>query len=518
MAIFPLIVVPLMWLVETLIIIAVYIYWYPGRTVVLAVAGAVVLALGPRDAFALAFWTVVLVVAWWLAAWTSGFFRRPKRSWAQWVARWLSWQRWIGSWLRPWWVSRWVYGRRWSEEMQEDYLTIVRPHARDKVPKIRKTIVGPFGHTLHVKMLPGQTVDLYERKAAAFAEAFGAQSCHAYPRYTEPGRIKLPMFVELEDGRRRLAIGKRAGGRRIPGHVTLDFAVKDTLSEPLAPIPVPASADDVDFSAVPVGRTESGERWTLKIHGSHILVAGLTGSGKGSILWSILKGLAPAIQAGTVQVWAIDPKGGMELYRGRPLYHRYCDSTPKAMTVMLNDLVREMNRRTQRYKVATRQHEPTVAEPLILCLIDEFASIMVPVSKAKADKDVADEAKAAATLLVNKGRSVGISLVGALQNPRKEVVDMRDEIPDRIALRLLSAQYTDMMFWQGAAASGIRCDRILRTQPGRGFAWNDDKRAIVAVRAVYVPDEEIVELAEKYSPVTEAERILDEIEKKAAGA
>lgn len=516
MAILPLIAVPVVFVLQTLAIVGVYLWWYPRRAVAMIVVGVAVYVLGPRDAFAVAFWTPVLGLAWWMFAWVAGFFRRPKRGWAQLLARWLSWQRWVGSWLKPWWVRRTVY-RRWGDEMAEDFLTIPKPRRLDLVPRIRRVIVGPFGHTLHVRMLHGQVVEQYERKAEAFAEAFGAQSCHAYPRYSEPGRIRRPTFVQLEDGRRRLRLARRAGGVRMPGYVTLDFVTKDTLSEPLRPIPIPATAADVDFGAVPIGKTEQGEPWTLKIHGSHLLVAGLTGSGKGSILWGILKGLAPAIQAGLVEVWAIDPKGGMELYRGRPLYARYCDSTPKAMAAQLGDLVKVMNARTQKYKVDTRQHEPSVEEPLILCLIDEFASIFAPVSKDKEDVAAANAAKAAATLIVNKGRSVGISLVGALQNPRKEVVDMRDEIPDRVALRLLSAGYTDMMFWQGASASGIRCDRILRDQPGRGFAWNDKKRTVIAVRAAYVSDDEIEQLAEQYSPVTEAEQILDEIERKAAG-
>lgn len=504
MDIFVWIVAPLVWIVQTIILVVVYAWWFPARALAIVFAGALVVLFGPYAALGLAMDIVIFVAAWWAAAWTSGFFRRPRRPWAQWIARWGSWERWIGSWLRPWWVTRRVYAGKWHEEMQENMLTVPLEHRRDKVPRIRKTIVGPFGHTLQVKMLAAHTVEMYERRVDAFAEAFGAQSCRIYPRYSEPGRFVLPMWVLDSVGRRRLAWGKHAGGQRIPGQIVMEFATKDVLSESLPAIPVPASTADVDFGAIPVGRTEQGEPWTLKLHGSHILVAGLTGSGKGSILWSVLKGLAPAIRDGLVQVWAIDPKGGMELYRGFPLYRRYCDSTPKDMRDMLAELVTEMNARTQKYKESTRQHVPTIDEPLILLMIDEFASIMVPASKAKTAKDIADECKMSTTLLVNKGRAVGITLLGALQNPRKEVVDMRDEIPDRVALRLLSAQYTDMMFWQGAAASGIRCDRILRDQPGRGFAWNDKKRGIVAVRAVYVSDDEIAELAEEYAAPQQA--------------
>jgi S-DNA-T family DNA segregation ATPase FtsK/SpoIIIE len=47
--------------------------------------------------------------------------------------------------------------------------------------------------------------------------------------------------------------------------------------------------------------------------GSHVLVAGVTGSGRGSVVRSIIRRVAPAIRDHTVDIWAIDPKGGMEL-------------------------------------------------------------------------------------------------------------------------------------------------------------------------------------------------------------
>lgn len=69
-----------------------------------------------------------------------------------------------------------------------------------------------------------------------------------------------------------------------------------------------------DLHRLPVGVREDGELWTLPILGSHCYIAGATGSGKGSVIWSMVSG---PIHDGTAQVWAIDPKGGMET-RSRP--------------------------------------------------------------------------------------------------------------------------------------------------------------------------------------------------------
>lgn len=56
---------------------------------------------------------------------------------------------------------------------------------------------------------------------------------------------------------------------------------------------------------------------------SHTLVAGCTGSGKGSLVSSLLRGLAPGIRDGLVQVWAVDPKGGMELAPAAGLFTQF---------------------------------------------------------------------------------------------------------------------------------------------------------------------------------------------------
>ena len=78
-----------------------------------------------------------------------------------------------------------------------------------------------------------------------------------------------------------------------------------------------------------VGITERGDPWRLRLLGSHLLVAGATGAGKGSVLWSLLRGLGAAIRDGSVQVWAVDPKGGMELTPGSGMFTRFAYQDPR---------------------------------------------------------------------------------------------------------------------------------------------------------------------------------------------
>src|ERR1039458_7669826 len=90
-----------------------------------------------------------------------------------------------------------------------------------------------------------------------------------------------------------------------PGTVTLELVRKDALAAPMPALPVPAVTD---LPALPVGRREDGAVLTLRLHSTHLLIAGATGAGKGSYLWGLIRAMLPAMAAGLVRVYACDPK------------------------------------------------------------------------------------------------------------------------------------------------------------------------------------------------------------------
>ena len=114
----------------------------------------------------------------------------------------------------------------------------------------------------------------------------------------------------------------------------------------------------VNLAALPVGRCEDGAPWLLRLLGSHLLIAGATGSGKGSVIWSAVRALLPAILGGWVQVWALDPKR-MEQSFGRDLFTRYAD-TAAAMVGLLEDAVSEMHDRAAKFAGTTRTFTPSL--------------------------------------------------------------------------------------------------------------------------------------------------------------
>lgn len=310
-------------------------------------------------------------------------------------------------------------------------------------------------------------------------------------------RIVIPTGLTLDDYARRadalaVAFGVREArvSRAGTGSAWVELHSTDVLKTTIPRLPLPAS-DQVNLAGVPVGRHEDGTPWRFNLHGTHVLIAGATGAGKGSVLWSLLRGLSPAINDGWVQVWAIDPKGGMELRPGQRLFSRFEDSTPEAMCDLLEDLVAVMDRRAKTLAAqGVRKHEPWVRDPHILAVIDELATLT-----AFADRDTVRRIDRALGLLLTKGRAVGITLLAAVQDPGKDVVGWRDLFPTRVAMRLDNPIQVDMVLGEGARDLGATADHISELTPGVAFVRVEGTRAIRRVRASYLTDDDIADLA-----------------------
>jgi FtsK/SpoIIIE family len=158
--------------------------------------------------------------------------------------------------------------------------------------------------------------------------------------------------------------------------------VRPALTTPVEPFDPPDSCEGLDLAALPVAIGEDGLVHRVRLLGAHLLVVGATGSGKGSVIWSLIAALAPGIRDGLVQVWAVDPKGGMELAPGRALLTRFVYGDPDDNALyeldfahVLEDAVFVMRRRQATLRGRTRMHSPRLAEPLVVVVIDELASL-----------------------------------------------------------------------------------------------------------------------------------------------
>ncbi|WP_329518939.1 cell division protein FtsK [Spirillospora sp. NBC_01491] len=359
--------------------------------------------------------------------------------------------------------ARWrlvaVYRRHWQPVLVTAGLT--KSHkGREYLPSILKVRSGPTSDRVLVKMLKGQAPDAWEKVAANLAHGFGAT------------------LVRVRQGNK-------------PGRVWVEFVRSDALASLVPAFPVPDAAD-VDLKGVVVGRQENGDPWRLRLLGTHVLIAGATGAGKGSVIWSTVRAVLPLVLSGLVEVWAVDPKR-MELSFGRPLFERYgrYSSDPNGgMVKLLEDAAADMNARAEEFAGVTRSFVPTVEHPFRLVIVDELAFLTAYCP----ERDLRKRAESAMAVLTSQGRSVGYCVMGAQQDARKEVNNLRNLFPDRIALRLDEDEQVDMILGDGARDRGALADQISSVPAigaGVGFIRLETTPDPIRVRAAYVADDDI---------------------------
>ena len=136
----------------------------------------------------------------------------------------------------------------------------------------------------------------------------------------------------------------------------------------------------------------------------------------------------------------------------------------------------------------------------MVVLVDEAAFL----TAYHPDKNLRDRVKAALATLT-QGRAVGFCVVAALQDPRKEVMSIRNLFPDRIAMRLDEPEQVDMVLGDGARDRGAHAD-VISTDPGIGagvaFVRLEADPDPIRVRAAWVSDDDIRAVAA--SCITEA--------------
>lgn len=319
-----------------------------------------------------------------------------------------------------------------------------------------------------VKTLFGQSLADWDRSSPAFVLGYGAS---------------LVQFRHGGAGRLRMMVGYH----KVEAH---EFEHRDL------PVPAPAGGWREQLLQVEVGRGEDGRSFCLPLLYSHLLIAGITGAGKGSVIWSLLMRLKHAITAGVVRCWGFDPKM-MELAMGRGFFgDRYAD-TVETMVALLDRAHDEMLARAASLAGQTRKFEPSREHPLEVLVIDELGYLVALIPDRKERERVE---KLLSALLV-LGRAVGFTVIGALQDPRKETLSMRDLFPTRVAMRLPKGM-VDLVLGPGMYEQGAQCDLIpVGEADGAGVAFVVDEASMspVLVRMSWCSDDAIRQAAAQLS-------------------
>jgi S-DNA-T family DNA segregation ATPase FtsK/SpoIIIE len=365
----------------------------------------------------------------------------------------------VGRFLRTRYRRLWIYKHKWPATMDFAGLNHTRHNGVQYAPVLGKVRCTDTVDRVQARMLAGQVLEDWAKVSGRLSQTFGGIDCRVA---AVPGK---------------------------PHDVALSFLIKDPLDQ----IVRPCYATN-DMTAMPVALKEDGDWFKLNIVGTHVLLVGATRSGKSSALWSILDRLRPNVSDGTAQVWAFDAKGGMELAFGADMFTRFVYGTTDIgdpfegeFADVLEDAVVVMRERQATLRGRVRVHQPTKDEPLIVVIIDELAALTGYVG----DRDIKRRISAALSLLPSQGAAVGVTVIGAVQDPRKETLAMRDLFPVRILFRVTEAEHVMLVFGRGAYDRGARADEIPDSLPGVAYVQIDGVREEVRVRFAHIDDDYI---------------------------
>lgn len=245
--------------------------------------------------------------------------------------------------------------------------------------------------------------------------------------------------------------------------------------------------------AIAIGLREDGSEkrinlWTAR-GGRHVLVGGMTGSGKSgllNLLWGSLALCRDVVQ------WGIDLKGGVELGPWQACFDWVVKTRAGAVT-MLEALNAEMERR---YKLlgesssnggkVQRVWKPTAQDPVIVLSVDEAASLLG--NATMAELNLVEE-------IARKGRAAGIILILATQFPTVDAIgttQIREQMHFSFCFRMHSSKGENFVI---TADSSIDAHKIDENRPGTCYTQDGATLDKMPCRCFFLDDETVEQMA-----------------------
>lgn len=290
--------------------------------------------------------------------------------------------------------------------------------------------------------------------------------------------------------------------------------------------PAPCRLDIAQLKDLPYNLLTLGDQLTVNYDTEpHMLITGLTGSGKSYLLELLIaeakiKTANPMYSGGAVYV--ADPKySDLATYAERVGVDKVAQS-PAQIAGMLREATEAMNNRFKSLSGAIGKTALDQGLAPIFIIIDEYAALIASLNSAK-DRKLADEISSYLTQLVMKGRQADVFVIIAMQRATADTLNsnLRYNLSTKIILGNSDATTVAMIF---GAQGGIKLPKI--TQVGGGYvltsgaqiprqfyAWSYDRVDLLARAnslAKTISRQDLRQL------VISAGRIVDQIEIKIA--
>ncbi|MCC6362515.1 MAG: hypothetical protein IT165_03270 [Bryobacterales bacterium] len=356
----------------------------------------------------------------------------------------------------------------------------VIPGAEAPEPRVDASLLWP-------RPAGPEEIALGRRLAEAFHE-FGADVRvldeplvgPAFARYfVEPAR-RVTAGKVMKQGLNlqvRLHLGRAPLIHAVEGRIAVDVQRPSREFVPFGHVrpSLPESARDagssralagIDLNGTPVFADFSTPEQT------HVLVAGVAGSGKTEWLRVALASLLITNTPETLRLVLIDPKRNAfpELRQSPFLWSPGAFLCPPQDSVVpiLEEMVQEMERRYSLFEQARADdlsdyHQKSVEWlPRIVCVCDEFADLLL------GNRKLREEIESAVNRLGQKARAAGIHLVLATQRPSRQVVSgiLKANLPCRVALRVTDSLESRIILDQNGAENLLGRGDLLFTSNG----------------------------------------------------
>lgn len=236
-----------------------------------------------------------------------------------------------------------------------------------------------------------------------------------------------------------------------------------------------------------LGESDEGKKlWIDMNQNPHLLIAGGTGSGKSTLLHALIANgiMLHTLRSRNVWIYLSDPKRiefqEYNVPELKGIIPNIANSYAETIS-QLEGLISLMEDRYQQMSTTGMRNieENPQALPLVLCIIDEVADLMM--------QDKAHKLETLLVRLAQKGRAAGIFLVLATQRPSVDVITglIKANFPGRIACRTASKKDSEVILDRTGA----------ETLLGRGDAVLQNMRfASVRFQAAYTTPKNNIDL------------------------